>query len=190
MGEFPNLETGWKNWQYKNSALLLLSMVVFFFLTRHPLINSFIVQIGDRGYPGAFVTGIFFVSSFTVAPASVVLYHLANNLNSFLVAIFAGAGAVVGDYLIFRFFKDRIIEELKPLFLRSSGKHLYKLFKTPYFAILLPVIGMVIIASPLPDEVGIGLLGASRLKNWQFITLTFLLNVIGIFLIIAAAKAF
>lgn len=147
-------------------------------------------MINGFGYIGAFITGILFVSVFTVAPASVVLFFLAETLNPLLVAVFAGAGAVVGDYLIFRFLRDRVFDELKPLFLNNGGNLLVKLFKTPYFAWFLPLFGAFIIASPFPDEVGIGLLGASKLKNWQFLLLTFLLNTVGIFIVIIAAHSF
>lgn len=180
----------WENWHYKNTALLILSLVVFFIFAEHPIIKKIISTIGDFGYIGAFITGILFVSIFTVAPAATVLFFLADSLNPLLVAIFAGAGAVIGDYLIFRFLRDRVFAEVMPLFLKNGGNRLVKLFKTPYFAWSLPLFGAFIIASPFPDEVGIGLLGASKLKNWQFILLTFLLNSIGIFLVIIAARSF
>ncbi|QQG43324.1 MAG: hypothetical protein HYW45_03960 [Candidatus Daviesbacteria bacterium] len=180
----------WTNWNYKNTALLVLSLVIFFIFADHPFAKNIISTVGNFGYIGAFIGGILFVSIFTVAPAAVLLFFLADTLNPLLVAIFAGAGAVIGDYLIFRFLRDRVFDELKPLFLSNGGNLLVKLFKTPYFAWFLPLFGAFIIASPFPDEVGIGLLGASKLKNWQFLLLTFLLNTIGIFIVIIAAHSF
>lgn len=180
----------WKNWHYKNTTLLILSLIVFFLFAESPIVKNTIAFIGNFGYLGAFITGILFVSIFTVAPAAVVLFFLADTLNPLWVAAFAGVGAVIGDYLIFRFLRDKVFDELKPVFLQKGGNILVKLFKTPYFAWLLPLIGAFIIASPFPDEVGIGLLGASKLNNWQFILLSFLLNSVGIFLIIIAAKSF
>jgi hypothetical protein len=49
------------------------------------------------------------------------------------------------------------------------------------------VFGAVIIASPLPDEAGVSLLSLSKLKNWQFILLSFVLNATGIFIIVTLA---
>src|SRR3989344_2561742 len=180
----------WKHWNYKNTALLILSLALFFWFAEHPIVKNTISLINGFGYIGAFISGILFVSIFTVAPAAVVLFFLAETLNPLLVAICAGAGAVIGDYLIFRFLRDMVFDELNSLFLSNGGNVLFKLFKTPYFAWFLPLFGAFIIASPFPDEVGIGLLGASKLKNWQFLSLTFLLNTIGIFLIIIAAGSF
>lgn len=178
----------WRRWRYKNTALLVVSLVAFFYLARTPFVDSIIRQIGGLGYLGAFITGIFFVSTFTVAPAAVVLYHLADNLHPIEVALLAGLGAMVGDYIIFRFMKDRVFDELRPIFSKINHPYLRSLFKTPFFAWTLPVIGAAIIASPLPDEVGVSMLGLSKIRRWQFFLVTFLLNAAGIFFIVAATK--
>ncbi len=178
-----------KNWKYKNTTFLIVSLVVFFYFADSAPVKDFINSLGSLGYLGAFITGVFFVSTFTVAPAAVVLFHLADHLNPFEVAILAGLGAVVGDYIIFRFFKDNVIDELKPLFNRWGGTRISELLRTPYFAWLLPVIGAAIIASPLPDELGVGILGISKMKPWKFLVLSFFLNAIGIFIIVTLARS-
>lgn len=180
----------YRGWGYKNTGFLVISLVVFFYFANTDFVRNIINTIGGFGYIGAFITGIFFVSTFTVAPAMVVLYNLADRLNPFEVAILAGVGAVVGDYLIFRFFKDKVFEELKPLFFRFKGHYLQKIFKTPYFVWLTPLIGAAIIASPFPDEVGVGILGIAKLRNWQFALLSFFLNATGIFIIVTIARSF
>ena|SRR3989338_1443355 len=188
--KIKEINSRWQHWHYKNTVLLVLSLALFFFFADHPIVKNTISLINGFGYFGAFISGILFVSIFTVAPAAVVLFFLAETLNPLLVAVFAGVGAVLGDYLIFRFLRDRVFDELKPLYLNHGGNFLIKLFKTPYFAWFLPIFGAFIIASPFPDEIGIGLLGASKLKSWQFLLLTFLLNTVGIFIVIIAARSF
>src|SRR3990167_2198875 len=108
----------WKRWHYKNTTLLALSLVAFFFLARTPQVDSLIREAGTLGYVGAFIAGIFFVSTFTVAPAAVVLYHLADSLHPLEIAILAGLGAMVGDYIIYRYLRDKIFIELRPLFIK------------------------------------------------------------------------
>lgn len=174
----------YRNWHYKNTTLVALSVVLLFFLADTPVVLRFVEFMKTFGSLGAFVTGFFFVSTFTVVPAVVVLYHLADVLPPFQVAFYAGLGAVVGDYLIFRFFKDHVLQEIAPLFMRFGGTHISRLLRTPYFAWLAPVLGALIIASPFPDELGITLLGISNLRNWQFLVLSFTLNFLGIFTII------
>lgn len=185
-----DIEKKWNHWQYKNTTFLILSLSLFFLFADTPIVKTTINFIGDFGYLGAFLTGALFVSIFTVAPASVVLFYLAENLNPFGVALAAGIGGVIGDLLIFKYLKDKVFEELKPLFLKGGGRSINRLFKTPHFAWAVPIIGSIIIASPLPDEFGIGMLGLSKIKIWDFVLLTFLLDTLGIFLVIILAKSF
>ena len=179
----------WRKWRYENTALLIVSLVGFAYLTKTPLLDSTIKNLGDLGYLGAFIVGIFFVSTFTVAPAAVILFHLANTLHPVEVALLAGLGAMVGDFIIFRFMQDRVFYELRPLFLKLPTQKVKIMFKSPYFAWLLPLFGAFIIASPLPDEVGVGMLGLSKIKRWQFFGLAFVLNATGIFMIVSIAQA-
>lgn len=177
-------------WRYKNTTLLVLSLALLFIVSDTDVAHSLIRHIGSYGYLGAFITGVFFVSTFTVAPASIVLFHLSQDLHPILIAVCAGAGAVIGDLIIFRILKDGVFDELSPLFKRFEGSYIATLFKTPYFAWSVPVMGAIIIASPLPDEIGIGLLGLTKVTWWQFVLLAFVLNSTGIFIIVTLAKTF
>lgn len=180
----------WKNWKYKNTTFLILSLIAFVFLLDRDFFQDFIKSIGALGYIGSFIGGLFFVSVFTIAPASAILFEISKTLDPYLVAIFAGIGAVTGDYIILRILKDKVFAELLPLFRKTGGSFLETIFSSPFFAWMLPLIGAVVIASPLPDELGISLMGLSKIKNWQFILVTFLLNSIGIFVIITLANSF
>ena len=180
----------YKHWKLKNTFLLIVSVVVLFYFSDSPFIRNGIHEIGELGLFGAFLAGIFFVSTFTVAPASIVLFYLAKELDPLGVIISAGVGAMLGDYINFHFFKDKVLGELEPVFMKLGGTHISRLFSTPYFAWLAPVFGAIIIASPFPDEIGIGLLGIAKIKNWQFLILSFILNSFGIFFIIALANLF
>lgn len=162
--------------------------MLFFYLTQTPIVDRIIQEVGALGYIGAFITGVFFVSTFTAVPAGYILFNLADHLHPIEVALMAGAGAMLGDYIVFRLVRDRVFDELKPIFSRLHHPYLGALFRTPYFAWFLPVLGAIIIASPLPDEAGVSMLGLSKIKKWQFFTVTFLLNAVGIFLIVSAAS--
>lgn len=183
------MQTAWRNWPFKNTTLLLLSVLLVFLLAETELVRSGIDSIGQLGYFGAFVVGLLFVSTFTVTPAAIILFNLADTLNPLAVALIAGAGSMLGDYLIFRYMRENIFDELGHVFKRMGGSYLVDLFKTPFFGWMLPFIGAVLIASPLPDEVGISMLGLSQLKHWQFLLLTFLLNTIGIFFVVILARS-
>ncbi|MBU1293050.1 hypothetical protein KJ819_03240 [Patescibacteria group bacterium] len=178
-----------KKWAYQNTALTIASIGLFIFLADTPAAHAMIEHIGSYGYLGSFIAGIFFVSTFTVAPSAVVLFHLAEEFHPVLIALTAGAGGVIGDLLIFRFVRGDAFAELSPLIERIKQRPVFALFKSSYFGWFTPVLGALIIASPLPDEAGIGLMGLSKMREWQFMLLTYVLNTTGILIIVLLAQA-
>lgn len=173
--------------KYKNCCLFLISVVIAIFLFRQPSVHSFLINLGTLGYFGAFIGGMLFVSTFTVAIGALILVILAETLSPIEIGIIAGFGAVVGDFTIFRFVKNNLSSELGNVYDRiDSNHHLVKVLHTKYFSWTLPVIGAIIIASPLPDEIGVSLMGISKMKTYQFLTTSFILNAIGIFLVVSA----
>ncbi len=184
-----NILKTYKSWRFKNTLLLVISLVAVFLFANTTTGKIIIDNIAHLGYIGSFVAGIFFVSTFTVAPAGIVLYNMASIHHPVIISLCAGLGGVMGDYLIFRFLKDNVFQELIPVFKKIGGTHLIRIMSTPYFAWLAPVIGAIIIASPFPDEIGVGLMGISKLKNWQFLIISLILNTLGIFTVITLARA-
>jgi len=176
------------NWKYRNTLLLFLSLLVLYFIAETEFVKQFIAKIGEWGYFGAFLVGIFFVSTFTVAPSVMVIYFLAQNLNPWEVAVFAGIGAVVGDALIFSFLRDGIFDEVRPLFSFFQKPLFIRIINSSYFVWLLPIFGALIIASPFPDEIGISMMGLSKIKRWQFLIVSFFLNTAGILIIATLAR--
>ncbi len=179
----------WRGWGFKNTFLLLLGMIVFYFLAKTSEVAGLIQGLGSLGYIGALVAGFLFVSTYTVLPAGYVLFELAKHLNPLEIAIVAGIGSMLGDYIIFRFIRDKVTKELKPYLAKVGTPKLKRLFKTPYFAWLLPLSGALIIASPLPDELGVSLIGASKMNNTHFLAVSYLLNVLGIFFVVLLAQS-
>jgi len=177
-----------KHWKYKNLTFLLLSLILAFFVLRNETLHSYLLHLGNFGYIGAFFAGMLFVSTFTVATGAIILLVLVETLSPIEIGLIAGLGAVTGDLIIFRFVKDDLSKEVKNIYNKfDKNHHLKKLFRTKYFAWTLPVIGAIIIASPLPDEVGVSLMEISKLKPYQFLVISFILNSIGIFLVVSAS---
>lgn len=175
------------NWHYPNLTILAISLVLAFWLLQVGWLGQIVDYLGTLGYIGVFIAGVCFTSTFTVAPAAAILFAFGRELNPVLIGIIGGVGAMTGDYLAFRFIKDRLLEELNPL-LRTL--HIYRpanFLKSKYFAWLAPVAGALIIASPLPDEMGLSLLGLTKISALQFLALAFGLNAAGIFLVALAA---
>lgn len=139
---------------------------------------------------GSFLAGIFFTSVFTTAPAIVTLGKLSLISPVLSVAFFGALGAVVGDLIIFRFIRDRFSEHVIELLGHQHiGKRLHALLKLKLFRWVSFFVGGLIIASPLPDEIGIGLMGFSKMKASWFILFSFFFNFWGILLIGLFARA-
>ncbi|MCB0070665.1 MAG: hypothetical protein KDE20_04370 [Caldilineaceae bacterium] len=181
----------WRRYRYKNMTYLLLGVLYAFALFRSPSFRMFLTGLGEFGYIGAFVGGMLFVSTFTFSIGTAILVTLTKSLHPVEIGLIAGMGAVAGDYLVFQFVRDRgVVSEVQHFFSYVGGRHLMHLFHTKYFAWTLPVVGAIIIASPLPDELGVSLMGISRMKPRNFLLLSLFLNSIGIFLIVSAAVVF
>ena len=165
-----------------------MSLVFAFFLGRYEPFHEFLLSLGTYGYISAFIAGTLFVSTFGFATGAVTLLVLAEKLNIFELGIIAGAGGVLGDFLLFRFVKDRLIDEVAPIYERVEGNHLHKILHTKHFRWMFPVIGAVIMASPLPDELGVSLMGISKMKTWKFLILAFILDFTSVILILLASN--
>lgn len=181
----------WHRYHYKNLTYVAISIILALFLLRIEGFHNFLFNLGNFGYIGAFIGGLLYVSTFTVSIGSVILIVLAQKLNPVEIGLLGGLGGVIGDFVIFRFIRNRgFVNEVKHLFQYLGGDKITHLIHTKYFSWTLPVIGALIIASPFPDEFGISLMGISRMKTSQFILLSFILDTVGVFLIISASLLF
>ncbi len=173
----------WQSFKYKHLFFLLLSIIVSIILYKNHTLNALMLNLENLGYVGVFITGILFVSAFTVITSIVIIAGLASKLSPLEIGVIGGLGAVVGDLTIFRFIRNDLIEEITPIYKRLGGNHITRIANKKYCRWLLPIIGAIIIASPFPDEIGVGLMGLSKMKTYQFIIISFILNTIGIYLI-------
>jgi len=139
---------------------------------------------------GSFFAGLFFTSVFTTAPAIAALGTIAQSGSVWETALLGAAGAVIGDMVIFLLVRDRLSEHLMEHLKHNQGWARFMLMvRSRSFRWLSFFIGGLIIASPFPDEIGISLLGFTKLKTLWFFPLSYAFNFIGILAIGAAATA-
>lgn len=176
--------------RHKYLILFLLGIVFVFLVSRFNVTRQFLISIGEWGYPGAFVAGALYIFTFTTATGLVVIAELSAKLNPLIVGLVGGAGAVFGDLLIFFLARKKIEKEVRYYIQRAGGNFLLRLLQRKPLRWVLPVIGAVIIASPFPDEIGVSLMGFSKISVKKFIILSYVLNSSGIFLISLASGLF
>ena len=173
----------------RDLSVIVLSVLIAVILGKTGILEDILASTQGARFIGSFIAGIFFVSVFTVAPATVALGEIAQSNSVILVAILGGLGALIGDLIIFRFVKDRVFQHFSYLIRISKSERLFSIFKLRLFRWVIPFMGALIIASPLPDEIGVAMLGLSKMKNSYFILLSFVLNSAGILIIGLIAKA-
>ena len=176
----------YKNFKYKGLTMIGISILLTIVLSKYNFPNKFLFENRNIPFVGSIVAGILYASTSTVALGVFILLDLGKKLPAVEIALLAGLGTTIADFMIFRFFKDDLISEITPIYNKFGGRHLTKLMQHKSIQWLLPVIGAIIIASPFPDEIGIGLMGLTHIKNYQFILLCLALDISGIFLLVSA----
>ncbi len=170
-------------------GLIIISLYFALYTVEAGLVHKIVDFFEGIPTIGILLSGAFFTSVFTTAPAIVLLGAFAKTESLWLVSLVGGVGAVLGDYLIFRLVKDRVAEDLAYIFSISRKKRLPHIFRTGLFRFLVPLVGGIIIASPLPDELGVFLLGMAKVPNRVFFPISFIFNTFGIFIIGLLARS-
>ena len=166
----------------KDIIFIFIGIVLAIIISRSGLLDSFLGIFGNVAL-ASFVAGIFFTSAFTIAPSSVALARLIETTPMHTVAIWGALGALCGDLMLFFFIRDRFAEDLKRSFKPSFTKHFLHSFHLGFLKWLSPAIGAVLIASPLPDELGLTLMGLSKTRLVFLIPISFVMNILGIYVL-------
>lgn len=170
----------------KHTIYFIVGIVLAVILFWSESIRESIEQLGSLRYIGALLAGLFYSTSFGAASATVAFFEIGKHGNLPILAMIGGAGSLLYDYIIHRFAGDRFTHLLSRLF----HKNLEDLFNQRHFiARLITLLGIVILASPLPDEIGASLLGLSRMRQMTFLFLSFVLNTVGIYIILLIGRS-
>ena len=177
-----------RSFAYKHTVGAILAISAFVMLLDTAIIQALLNDIVRLGYLGIFLSGFISVSFFTAAPAVVLLLAFAHSYNPFIVAAIAGGGAMVGDFIIIKFVEDKIAHELKPVARRLKLISFINLLHKKRYKSITATLGAVLIATPLPDEAGIALLGLSHLSTLRLLGVTLILNCAGILALVMAFR--
>lgn len=175
--------------KYNNIILTIIGFSFAVFLFQNQNFNQFLTHLGKYGYISAFIAGILFASTFTIATGGVILLTLAKTISPLQLIIIAGLGGATFDFLMFKFVKNKIDAEIAPVVEKFLYHHHFrKLLHTKYFGWTLPIIGVFVIASPLPDEFGVSLLSLSQMNPVYFLAVSLTSHLIGIGTIVVSSR--
>lgn len=169
-------------------VFITVSITFAVWLAKSDVLNSFLVATKDVKVLESFLAGTLFTSAFTTAPAIAVLGKIAHGSSALTTALFGGVGALFGDLVIFKFVKDRLVVDMEVLFTKPARERFRHIIHARLFHLFSPFVAALIIASPLPDELGVMIFGFLRARTLLFIPFSLLANFAGIFIISGIAN--
>jgi len=175
--------------RYHKIALLVLTIIASYLFFTHPSSSPFLSYLENYGYLTVFIAGILFSFGFTT-PIAIAIFLSIHPSNIILAAILGGVGAMLSDLLIFKIIRVSLadeftlLEKTKPLLaisslIKKSLPHKIRVYILYAFA-------GIIIASPLPDELGVTMLaGLTQIKAKVLSIISFICNTLGILILLS-----
>lgn len=181
------------HFKYPKLIILLLCIIAAYII----FTNENIVQhipLTSTGYLSTFIGGLLIAVGFS-APFGVGLLINAYPSSIIFGALIAGIGATISDILIFKFIRFSFMNEFKELEKAKTIQKIEKRIKKNKSIIirhyLLYVFAGILIATPLPDEIGVSMLaGLTTIKPKKLVIISFILHTTAIFLILGGAIIF
>lgn len=167
----------------KDVVLIALSITSAYLLGQSGIFERVLAASSGVELAAAFLAGTMFTSFFTTPIAIAAFLALGSEMNLLLMALLGGVGAVVGDLILFAFVRHTFQSDVDYLLRTAAHKRLFTAFKLRTFRWLLPFVGALVIASPLPDELGIALMGVSHMRVTTLVAISYVMNSLGIGLI-------
>lgn len=165
-------------------GIFIISISIAWWLVKSGFLDNFIDGVVGLKYVAEIIAGSFYTSFLTSPIAVAMLLVLAKEQDPITLALLAGLGSAITDLIIVKFFRKNINSDFETIAKQFKLDLFTKVLKLLKLDFLVPLIGALIVASPLPDELGLFLLGASKLKDYQILIITYVLNTSGILLIV------
>lgn len=173
----------------RNTFLFIGSIILSIILYRYGFFESLINATPNLRVFHTYLAGIFFTSVFTLAFSLSLFAELVETSPIKYLVPIGGLGAMTGDLIIFKALSNHAIKKERDAVLEKVKKlPLKRIMHTKYFTIGAVIIGALLIASPFPDELGIGLMSLSNLKLRHFLLISLIVNSIGIFFFLTATE--
>lgn len=165
------------------------SVIAAFLLVQQGIIDSFLDATSGSLILSSFFAGVFFTSLLTVVPAGVALVAIGQTLNPFVVAFFGALGAMCVDLIVLSFVRKDLSQDVDGLASMTFRRHVIKAFHFGFLKWVAFISGLFLIATPLPDEAGLFLVGISKINPKYLPLVFFSAHFLGILAIVSIATA-
>ncbi|MEM2874239.1 MAG: hypothetical protein QW063_02240 [Candidatus Nanoarchaeia archaeon] len=158
---------------------IICILVVLLFLL-NPQLGLLIENIGkEGGLLSLFVAGAFYTISFTAPAATAAVFYLGKVFTPLSIAAIGAFGSLCTDYLIYKFIRKKVSQSAH--YFAQKLKLKIKFKKQLNF--IAQILSILIIASPLPDELGVAILSVAKIKQNMFFVYSYVGNFIGILIV-------
>jgi len=162
--------------------IIFLATYLFFSSSYSTRVNELIIS---SGHLGVIIAGVMYTLAFTSGPATAFFLIISKSSDILITGLIGGVGALIGDLLIFLSARTLLIDEVKRLSKEGFMIKLKKKAPVLFNKWLLIIVGLIIAGSPLSDEVGVFIIASgTKISTKRFAPLGYLMNTIGIFVIL------
>jgi len=176
------------SFKYPKLFILIIIILLAYYLFSQPFIPDWMEIFNKLGNFGVLVSGVLTAFGFT-APFGIGLLINLNPSSILFASLLAGLGATIVDLLIFKTIKFSFTDEFKKLEktkLIKEIEHIVRKNKSVLIRhYLLYIFAGIILATPLPDELGVSMLaGLTTIKPMKLAIIGFVLHTCAIFCIL------
>ena len=159
-----------------------MAAYILFANRSYPALNEALLS---QGYLGSFLAGLLYAYAFTAAPATFILLMLGREQSLLWAGLVAGTGALCSDLIIFHFIRQGFSDETQRLSQEKVIQTVNRRVPDSIRKYLYVALASVLIASPLPTELGVTLMASStNISGKRFAIIAYLLHTSGIFVIL------
>lgn len=172
---------------YPKLTLYIVGIILAYFFFQIPAVGEAITSF-DTLYLPFFFGGLLYSAGFTtpIATGFLIAYDTSSPL---IGALIGGLGALIADLGIFSFIRLSFMDEFKRLKKSSFIKHISdgcNQIPKGIRTFLVYVIVVIVIASPLPDELAVAMLaGFTRVHPYGFASMSYIGNMLGIYILLS-----
>ncbi len=175
--------------KYPKLLLFIISVILVYIffsdLVYFPLHNALVFM----GYFGTFFAGLLYPYALTSAAGTGILLILAKEQNLLWAGIIAGIGALISDISLYLFVKHSFSDEVQKLSKETVVRTVNRLIPDSIRVYLIAFLACVLIASPLPTEIGIMLMTSIRnMSAKKFVIVIYALHASAIFIILLIGR--
>jgi hypothetical protein len=171
--------------KYPKLSLFIITVILVYFLfsgiAYKPLHDALVFM----GYFGTFLAGLLYPYALTSAAGTGILLILSKEQNLLLAGVIAGIGALISDIILFLFVTHSFSDEVQKLSEEKVVRTVNRLIPDSIRVYLLATFAGLLIASPLPTEIGILLMTSIKNMSFKkFISIIYVLHASAIFIIL------